>query len=1238
MIELRQQLASPLSPADSEVLSALHAAARHGDIAAARHIVHEHPNININATDDQLLRPFGSQSVPTLGRAAVHWAAECGDLQVLRFLVEEASASIGVADNDGDTPLTLAALNSHLECVKFLLDRDATVDENVLPLLGALPVGRALIDNLFRGHLCFNKPFLHTMGLFLTFLDHTVQSRTALNNYVIKTVELDLYATVGDRSAVDPSAPGGGNTPFSRVLQHPVDWVHFLPALLKWQVALQTLSQASVSEAADLGDALCRRLDEVIAALFDSECMDHEVVVLQQLLLLHPQFLPSSLRFASSPAASAKLSTAVAAAQSSDPGPLNDGANTSTGPPTLSSKTWGRSAGLSLRARGDAIDVAMHVDTPPAEVLPDVGDVGGNASGGPAAQTRSDNTAAATGTASMSVAHAQTPLQQLTRGDLAWLDRPPALYAACLADGSLLHFALQHRLKVLFEMTQVSAIVDKVFRRNARLPLDNERLPRRRVFRWLLTLRFSPRNFLLLELFSQVAMLALMWNVAVGYGYRCQDVYLQHCDDVRRWSRGEVALSVYVFTELCYEAGLTLAGREHALGHWQTWRDALTQRFRDDLWNLVDATAVLGGVAWFACRCLSPRYFPAARVLLSLLAIPQSLGMLRYFSLFKSLGELVIIIRAMTKDLVAFLVVYLVFILGFGIAFRGLFYTSSAYDSNSNAFLSLYGITLMSYDYSVFDADSAFINGLGVALTVVCTAGTAILLLNLLIAQMWETYERIRSQSLREWSFHYALLVQRLSLWREKNVFCMLPSPLNLLPILVTCGGLMTIVRLNGDGDNLAGTENDHHVHNPMESSNVQTSNPQGKSADCGQFVSIGGTAANCLLAYVCYPYAVCHRMYSVIVAPRVVGSNSSASTQKPRRRRSLHKVKRVHRRPSGAGFAKAMPAHPTRKHHTPVASDSAGHYQRHTSDDDELPFGDSVDEEDADEDENDHIHVHFRPTPWGQWLEKFLQPPPFRDRLGSLTFGEKVYFLCVTAPLLLLLWPAAPFVAAQLAHYPLLELLDSKEAVFLPTEYLKSASLWQRDMHDGAHRRQLQRRRSREWTWPVLGWIRRSYTNEPGTTKTRAQRSASVSSPKTGGTLRHVESSAQMLAERDRRAMSVTNASTGTMATSSLAPTHPQSNEQEFGLAYFVQEDVDRILLPLIRNPAAVDLDVLAKKSLLNESQRSSKEVDDRLAAIELALSSLNKDSAKRDEVLNSLVAALTVQPRYEERSRAQD
>lgn len=1219
MIELRQQLASPLSPADSEVLSALHAAARHGDLSSIERIVHEHPNINVDATDDQLLRPFASQPLPPQGRAAVHWAAEAGDLQVLRFLVEEANASIGAADNDGDTPLTLAALNSHLECVKFLLDRDAAVDEDVLPLLGALPVGRALIDNLFRGHLCFHKSFLQTMGLFLAFLDHTVQSRTALNNYVLKTVELDLYATdsAGDGSG-DPQAPGLGNTPFSRVLQHPVDWVHFLPALLKWQVALQSLSQASVSEAADLGDALCRRLDEAIAALFDSECMDHEVVVLQQLLLLHPQFLPASLRLASSPAASAKSPPVDAATPSSGLGPSNDGTAAASGPPTASAKVWGRSAGLSLRARGDAIDAAMYVaDAPPAAA--------------PSATDGAPPVAAADGATappSVGAAHAPTPLQQLTRGDLAWLDRPPALYAACLADGSLLHFALQHRLKALFEMTQVSAIVDKIFRRNARLPLDNERLPRRRVFRWLLTLRFSPRNFLLLELFSQVAMLALMWNVSVGYGHRCKDVYLQHCDDVRRWSRGEVALSVYVFTELCYEAGLTLAGREHALAHWRTWRDALMLRFRDDLWNLVDATSVLGGVAWFACRCLSPRYFAAARVLLSLLAIPQSLGMLRYFSLFKSLGELVIMIRAMTKDLLAFLVVYLVFILGFGIAFRGLFYTSSAYDSNSNAFLSLFDITLMGYDYSVFDADSAVVNGLGVALTVVCTAGTAILLLNLLIAQMWETFDRIRSQSLREWSFHYALLVQRLSLWREKNVFCMLPSPLNLLPILVTCGGLLNIVRLAGDDvdDDRAAAAGGHPVHSPLGSSDPPHAHALKRAPDGGRYVSIGGTAANCLLAYICYPYAVCHRMYSVMAAPFAAASDAASVSQKPHRRRSRHHVKRVHRRFSGAGVPKAAaPAHPTRKHNGP---DAAEHYQRHTSDDDEVCGGGSADDEDAEDDDNDHIHVHFRPTAFGQWLEKLLQPPPFRDRRGSLTVGEKVYFLCVTAPLLLFLWPVAPFVAAQLAHYPLLELLDSKDAIFLPPEYLKSAALWQRDMHESGRKRHLQRRRSREWTWPLLGWIRRSYASESATTKSRTKRSGSVTSPKATGALRHVESSAQMLAERDRRAMSITSPVNVSASTSSQPPPHKQPQEQDIGLAYFVQEDVDRILLPLIRNTAAVDLDVLAKKSLVNESQRNTKDVDQRLAAIESALASLGREGAERDEVLNALLVALSSRP----------
>jgi len=58
---------------------------------------------------------------------------------------------------------------------------------------------------------------------------------------------------------------------------------------------------------------------------------------------------------------------------------------------------------------------------------------------------------------------------------------------------------------------------------------------------------------------------------------------------------------------------------------------------------------------------------------------------------------------------------------------------------------------------------------------------SAILLINLLIARMSTTYQRINDKALQEWSYVYASTVQSFVLIKEKSPLSMLPAPLNLI-------------------------------------------------------------------------------------------------------------------------------------------------------------------------------------------------------------------------------------------------------------------------------------------------------------------------------------------------------------------------------------------------------------------------------------------------------------------------
>lgn len=68
-------------------------------------------------------------------------------------------------------------------------------------------------------------------------------------------------------------------------------------------------------------------------------------------------------------------------------------------------------------------------------------------------------------------------------------------------------------------------------------------------------------------------------------------------------------------------------------------------------------------------------------------------------------------------------------------------------------------------------------------LTAVYMLSSAILLINLLIARMSTTHQRINDKALQEWSYVYASTVQSFVLIREKSPLSMLPAPLNLITI-----------------------------------------------------------------------------------------------------------------------------------------------------------------------------------------------------------------------------------------------------------------------------------------------------------------------------------------------------------------------------------------------------------------------------------------------------------------------
>jgi len=115
----------------------------------------------------------------------------------------------------------------------------------------------------------------------------------------------------------------------------------------------------------------------------------------------------------------------------------------------------------------------------------------------------------------------------------------------------------------------------------------------------------------------------------------------------------------------------------------------------------------------------------------------------------------------MALDVFPFLIIYLVSTVGLAITFNGLFShndISTSYGSLGNAFLSLYSATLGGFDFNVEGNDFDSINKLGVAFLTVYVLGSSVLLLNLLVACMSATYQRIADKSMQEWYVYNYIL------------------------------------------------------------------------------------------------------------------------------------------------------------------------------------------------------------------------------------------------------------------------------------------------------------------------------------------------------------------------------------------------------------------------------------------------------------------------------------------------
>ena len=242
--------------------------------------------------------------------------------------------------------------------------------------------------------------------------------------------------------------------------------------------------------------------------------------------------------------------------------------------------------------------------------------------------------------------------------------------------------------------------------------------------------RYTPAVMFFIEGLSKLYTLVLV-------SFVCTFTYGQQGHDMYVGSLEENLLVVMLLAQVSYELGqLASCG----------W--SLSDYF-GGLWNILDVMSCFLLLFWLVLIPF-PEHFYIAKCSVALSAIPLALLQLQYMSLVKTLGLLVLMIQSMMVDVVTFIVVYLVSIYGFTVSFRALFYTVNDYSSTGTTFVTLFESTLGNFQFDNFDNTYKTV---GVILLVLFLILTNVLLVNLLIAQMSSTYNRIIFKSREEWTF-----------------------------------------------------------------------------------------------------------------------------------------------------------------------------------------------------------------------------------------------------------------------------------------------------------------------------------------------------------------------------------------------------------------------------------------------------------------------------------------------------
>uniref|UniRef100_A0A667XU13 Transient receptor potential cation channel, subfamily M, member 2 n=1 Tax=Myripristis murdjan TaxID=586833 RepID=A0A667XU13_9TELE len=287
------------------------------------------------------------------------------------------------------------------------------------------------------------------------------------------------------------------------------------------------------------------------------------------------------------------------------------------------------------------------------------------------------------------------------------------------------------------------------------------------------------------------------WNIVAYFAFLFLFAVVLMIDFQATPSAGELLLYIWLISLVCEEVRQLF----HDPDGFGCRKKA--RMYINDLWNILDVLSILIFIVGLACRLPACWLFYAGKVILCVDFVVFCLRLMAIFTISRTLGPKIIIVRRMMMDMFFFMFLLSIWVVAYGVAKQGiLIHNENRLDwivrgAVYEPYLIIFGNVPTNVDNAGFDLDSCSMNGtdplkpkcpvlnenhkpafpewLTIIMLCVYLLFANILLLNLLIAIFNFTFQEVQDNTDRIWKF------QRYELIKEYHSRPAAPPPFIIL-------------------------------------------------------------------------------------------------------------------------------------------------------------------------------------------------------------------------------------------------------------------------------------------------------------------------------------------------------------------------------------------------------------------------------------------------------------------------